>query len=59
MGQEKSLANLSELKANKENSGVTAILISDMMRGYCFIEGESQTKVEDLAADIRLSLIHI
>ena len=41
MGQEKSLANLSELKANKENSGVTAILISDMMRGYCFIEGKS------------------
>ena len=54
MGQEKSLANLSELKANKANSGVTAILISDMMRGYCFIEGESQTKVEDLAADIRI-----
>ena len=54
MGQEKSLANLTELKANKENSGVTAILISDMMRGYCFIEGESQTKVEDLAADIRI-----
>ncbi len=25
-----------------------------MMRGYCFIEGESQTKVEDLAADIRI-----
>ena len=54
MGQEKSLATLSELKASREDSGVTAILISDMMRGYCFIEGESQIKVESLAADIKI-----
>lgn len=54
MGQERSLARLAELKANKEDSGVYAVMISDMMKGYCFIEGEDQMQVEKLASEIRI-----
>ena len=53
MGQEKSLATLAELKASREGSGIYAILISDMMKGYCFIEGESQMQVEALASEVK------
>jgi len=45
---------MAELKANKEGSGVNAILISDMMRGYCFIEGASQIQVEKMASEIKI-----
>ena len=53
MGQEKSLATMSELKGSREGSGISAILISDMMSGYCFVEGESQIKVESFASEVK------
>ncbi|MHA2502676.1 MAG: transcription elongation factor Spt5 [Candidatus Kariarchaeaceae archaeon] len=53
MGQEKALATMSELKGSREGSGISAILISDMMTGYCFVEGESQIKVESFAAEVK------
>lgn len=53
MGQEKSLATMSELKGSREGSGIHAILISDMMSGYCFVEGETQTMVESFASEVK------
>lgn len=54
MGQEKSLARMTDLKANKEGSGVYAILIPDSLRGYCFVEGETQMDIEKAFSGIRV-----
>ena len=53
MGQEKSLATMVKLKGGHEDSGIYAILISDMMKGYTFVEGESQLKVEKMASEVK------
>lgn len=54
MGQERSLARLAELKSKKEGSGVYAVLIPDSLSGYCFVEGESQMRIESSLAGIRI-----
>jgi transcriptional antiterminator NusG len=54
MGQEKSLARLIELKGNKEDSGIYAVLMSEMMKGYTFIEGPDQLSIEKTIADIKI-----
>ena len=52
MGQEKSLARLSQVKGGKADSGIYAILIPDTLKGYCFIEGEDQLKIENTVSQI-------
>jgi transcriptional antiterminator NusG len=54
MGQERSLARLTELKGRKDDSGVYAILIPEGLTGYCFVEGENQMKIENSFAGIRV-----
>lgn len=54
MGQERSLARLVDLKGNKPDSGIYAVLIPDSLSGYCFVEGENQMKVESSFAGIRI-----
>ncbi len=54
MGQEKSLARLSQIKASKDDSGIYSILIPDTLKGYCFIEGESQIKIESTVSQIKV-----
>ncbi len=53
MGQEKGLAKMAEIKGNKKDSGVWALLISDTMKGYCFVEGSDLISVEKNMAEIR------
>ncbi|MCE7737453.1 MAG: transcription elongation factor Spt5 [Candidatus Heimdallarchaeota archaeon] len=54
MGQEKALARLSQVKGGKADSGVYAILIPDTLKGYCFIEGEDQLKIENTVSQIKV-----
>lgn len=54
MGQERSLARLAKLKGNKEDSGMYAVLISDTLSGYCFIEGVDQLKIEESMSGVRV-----
>ncbi|MDH5403981.1 MAG: transcription elongation factor Spt5 [Candidatus Heimdallarchaeota archaeon] len=54
MGQERSLARMTKLKASKEGSGIYAILISDLMKGYCFVEGEDQLSIENSLSGIKV-----
>ena len=54
MGQERSLARMTELKAKKEGSGIFAILIPDTLPGYCFIEGVSQMEIENSLSQVRV-----
>ncbi len=53
LGQEKSLAKMVMLKGNRKDSGVYAVLLSDEYRGYAFIEGETQLKIEASLNGIR------
>jgi transcriptional antiterminator NusG len=52
-GQEKSLAKLAALKGSKTDSGVYAILLSEAHKGYAFVEGDSQMKVEISLAGVK------
>lgn len=53
MGQEKSLAKMAELKSQKEGSGIWSILLSDSLKGYCFVEGEGLIPVEKTMSEVR------
>ena len=52
-GQEKSLAKLADLKGSKVDSGVYAVLLSEAHKGYAFVEGDSQMKVEVSLAGVK------
>ena len=52
-GQEKSLAKLADLKGSKKDSGVYAVLLSEAHKGYAFVEGDSQMKVETSLAGVK------
>ena len=52
-GQEKSLAKLADLKGSKKDSGVYAVLLSEAHKGYAFVEGYSQMKVETSLAGVK------
>ncbi|MCY3410488.1 MAG: transcription elongation factor Spt5 [Candidatus Heimdallarchaeota archaeon] len=53
MGQEKALMKMAEVKGGKEDSGVWAVLISDSLKGYVFVEGEDMISVEKTMGEIR------
>lgn len=53
MGQEKALTKMAEIKSNKEDSGIYALLLSDTLKGYVFVEGETMIKVEKTMSEVR------
>lgn len=53
MGQEKSLTSVAEMKSKKEGSGVWALLVSDTLKGYVFVEGEDMISVEKTMGEVR------
>ena len=53
MGQEKSLAQMAEIKGGQRNSGVYAVLLAESLKGYAFVEGVGQLEIETALGGIR------
>ena len=51
LNQERALARMVEVKADK--GGVWAVVMSDNLKGYVFIEGESQHQIEEAMKEVR------
>jgi transcriptional antiterminator NusG len=52
IGQETSVANLINSKAKKVGTNIIAILVSDNLRGYVFVEANAQEEVDNLISGI-------
>ncbi|MHA1410527.1 MAG: transcription elongation factor Spt5 [Candidatus Odinarchaeia archaeon] len=52
IGQEISVANLINSKAKKMNANITAILVSETLRGYVFVEATAQEEVDNIITGI-------